>query len=81
MLDITGGDEDTVQAVMAALEERWGDLGHRPGTPGSRRARGASPDLRRRPAPGTGVTLAGGLGKPCVGRACQAPLTSPFRLE
>ncbi|MEV6735340.1 DUF6207 family protein [Streptomyces sp. NPDC051364] len=23
VLDITGGDEDTVPAVMAALEERW----------------------------------------------------------
>lgn len=25
--DITGGDEDTVRAVMAALEERWATSG------------------------------------------------------
>ncbi|MGP3691132.1 DUF6207 family protein [Streptomyces sp. IBSNAI002] len=27
VLDITGGDEDTVRAVMAALEERWATSG------------------------------------------------------
>ncbi|MER5935128.1 DUF6207 family protein [Streptomyces sp. NPDC002054] len=27
VLDITGGDEVTVQAVMAALEERWATSG------------------------------------------------------
>ncbi|MFI8341947.1 DUF6207 family protein [Streptomyces sp. NPDC085639] len=27
VLDITGGDEDTVQAVVAALEERWAASG------------------------------------------------------
>ncbi|MFF2012993.1 DUF6207 family protein [Streptomyces sp. NPDC058195] len=41
VLDITGGDEETVRAVMAALEERWAtsgiSLAHRaPGAPGVR---------------------------------------------
>ncbi|WP_306324553.1 DUF6207 family protein [Streptomyces venezuelae] len=27
VVDITGGDEDTVLAVMAALEERWATSG------------------------------------------------------
>ncbi|MFE6274423.1 DUF6207 family protein [Streptomyces goshikiensis] len=27
VLDITGGDEDTVRAVMTALEERWATSG------------------------------------------------------
>ncbi|MCX5192319.1 DUF6207 family protein [Streptomyces sp. NBC_00249] len=33
MLDITGGDEDTVRAVMAALEERWAASGIGPVRP------------------------------------------------
>ncbi|MFE9468753.1 DUF6207 family protein [Streptomyces virginiae] len=41
VLDITGGDEDTVRAVMAALEERWatsgvGPVRRDPGEPGAR---------------------------------------------
>ncbi|MFE7620522.1 DUF6207 family protein [Streptomyces sp. NPDC057496] len=41
VLDITGGDEDTVRAVMAALEERWatsgvGSVRRDPGEPGVR---------------------------------------------
>ncbi|MFE5563124.1 DUF6207 family protein [Streptomyces sp. NPDC056544] len=41
VLDITGGDEDTVQAVMATLEERWATSGiapvrRDPGEPGVR---------------------------------------------
>ncbi|MEU4729688.1 DUF6207 family protein [Streptomyces sp. NPDC023588] len=41
VLDITGGDEDTVRAVMAALEERWatsgvGPVRRDPGEPGVR---------------------------------------------
>ncbi|MFK0237735.1 DUF6207 family protein [Streptomyces vinaceus] len=41
VLDITGGDEDTVRAVMAALEERWatsgvGPVRRGPGEPGVR---------------------------------------------
>ncbi|MEV7544925.1 DUF6207 family protein [Streptomyces sp. NPDC089915] len=41
MLDITGGDEDTVRAVMSALEERWATSGivpmrRDPGEPGVR---------------------------------------------
>ncbi|MEU4356294.1 DUF6207 family protein [Streptomyces virginiae] len=41
VLDITGGDEDTVRAVMAALEERWATSGispvrRDPGEPGAR---------------------------------------------
>ncbi|MFD9302128.1 DUF6207 family protein [Streptomyces sp. NPDC060048] len=41
VLDITGGDEDTVQAVMATLEERWATSGiapvrREPGEPGVR---------------------------------------------
>ncbi|MFD9419495.1 DUF6207 family protein [Streptomyces goshikiensis] len=41
VLDITGGDEDTVPAVMAALEERWATSGiapvrRNPGEPGVR---------------------------------------------
>jgi hypothetical protein len=41
VLDITAGDEETVRAVMAALEERWATSGislvHRePGAPGIR---------------------------------------------
>ncbi|WP_328792838.1 DUF6207 family protein [Streptomyces sp. NBC_00273] len=41
VLDITGGSEDSVQAVMAALEKRWAISGigpvHRdPGKPGVR---------------------------------------------
>lgn len=41
VLDITGGDEDTVRAVMAALEERWATSGivpvrRDPGEPGVR---------------------------------------------
>ncbi|WP_327135442.1 DUF6207 family protein [Streptomyces sp. NBC_01343] len=37
MLDITGGDEETVQAVTAALEERWATSGIGPVRRGSRR--------------------------------------------
>ncbi|MFI8281082.1 DUF6207 family protein [Streptomyces sp. NPDC085929] len=41
VLDITGGDEDTVRAVMAASEERWatsgiGPVRRDPGEPGVR---------------------------------------------
>ncbi|MER6782212.1 MULTISPECIES: DUF6207 family protein [unclassified Streptomyces] len=41
VLDITGGDEDTVRAVMATLEERWatsgiGPVRSDPGEPGVR---------------------------------------------
>ncbi|MFB7852355.1 DUF6207 family protein [Streptomyces sp. NPDC056053] len=41
VVDITGGDEDTVRAVMAALEERWatsgvGPVRRDPGEPGVR---------------------------------------------
>lgn len=41
VLDITGGDVDTVRAVMAALEERWatsgvGPVRRDPGEPGVR---------------------------------------------
>ncbi|MFI0203839.1 MULTISPECIES: DUF6207 family protein [Streptomyces] len=41
VLDITGGDEDTVRAVMTALEERWatsgiGPVRREPGEPGVR---------------------------------------------
>ncbi|MGW7349295.1 DUF6207 family protein [Streptomyces sp. NPDC054854] len=41
VLDITGGDEDTVRAVMAALEECWatsgvGPVSRDPGEPGVR---------------------------------------------
>ncbi|AXE27962.1 hypothetical protein C0216_30675 (plasmid) [Streptomyces globosus] len=41
VLDITGGDEDTVRAVMASLEERWatsgiGPVRRDPGEPGVR---------------------------------------------
>lgn len=41
VLDITGGDEDTVRAVMTALEERWatsgmGPMRRDPGEPGVR---------------------------------------------
>ncbi|GLX42180.1 hypothetical protein Sros01_82520 [Streptomyces roseochromogenus] len=41
VLDITGGDEDTVRAVMAALEEHWatsgtGPMRRDPGEPGVR---------------------------------------------
>ncbi|ATZ22063.1 hypothetical protein SLAV_38725 [Streptomyces lavendulae subsp. lavendulae] len=41
VLNITGGDEDTVRAVMAALEERWatsgvGPVRRDPGEPGVR---------------------------------------------
>ncbi|MFE3632064.1 DUF6207 family protein [Streptomyces goshikiensis] len=41
VLDITGGDEDTVQAVMTALEEPWATSGivpmrRDPGEPGVR---------------------------------------------
>ncbi|MFI8280984.1 DUF6207 family protein [Streptomyces sp. NPDC085929] len=41
VLDITGGDEDTVQALMAALENRWatsgiGPVRRDPGEPGVR---------------------------------------------
>ncbi|MFJ6017526.1 DUF6207 family protein [Streptomyces sp. NPDC092952] len=41
VLDITGGDEDTVRIVMAALEERWATSGispvqREPGVPGVR---------------------------------------------
>ncbi|MFJ9576151.1 DUF6207 family protein [Streptomyces sp. NPDC101191] len=41
VLDITGGDEDTVRAVMTALEERWATSGivpmrRDPGEPGVR---------------------------------------------
>ncbi|MFI5867285.1 DUF6207 family protein [Streptomyces sp. NPDC051546] len=41
VLDITGGDEDTVRAVMAGLEERWATSGivpvrRDPGEPGVR---------------------------------------------
>ncbi|MER5418137.1 DUF6207 family protein [Streptomyces virginiae] len=35
VLDITGGDEDTVRAVMAALEERWATSGIVPMIPAS----------------------------------------------
>ncbi|MGW6705490.1 DUF6207 family protein [Streptomyces sp. NPDC054956] len=41
VLDITGGDEDTVRAVMAGLEARWATSGivpvrRDPGEPGVR---------------------------------------------
>lgn len=41
VLDITGGDEDTVRAVITALEERWatsgtGPVRREPGEPGVR---------------------------------------------
>ncbi|WP_331718983.1 DUF6207 family protein (plasmid) [Streptomyces virginiae] len=41
VLDITGGDEDTVRAVMATLEGRWATSGivpvrREPGQPGVR---------------------------------------------
>ncbi|MEU3408575.1 DUF6207 family protein [Streptomyces sp. NPDC006670] len=38
VLDITGGDEDTIRAVMAALEDRWATSGVDPdaGIPASR---------------------------------------------
>ncbi|MER5748065.1 DUF6207 family protein [Streptomyces sp. NPDC002225] len=41
VLDITAGDEETVRAVMAALEERWATSGislvcREPGAPGVR---------------------------------------------
>ncbi|KOU27990.1 DUF6207 family protein [Streptomyces sp. WM6368] len=41
LLDITGGYEDTVRAVMASLEERWatsvvGPVRRDPGEPGAR---------------------------------------------
>ncbi|WP_445270410.1 DUF6207 family protein [Streptomyces sp. DSM 41634] len=41
VLDITGGDEDTVRAVMVTLEERWATSGiapvrRDPGEPGVR---------------------------------------------
>ncbi|WP_405959439.1 DUF6207 family protein (plasmid) [Streptomyces sp. NBC_00868] len=56
VLDITGGDEDTVRAVMAALEERWATSGlvpmyRDPGEPGVR-------GLRRHPASGAGGSVA-----------------------
>ncbi|MEE1766684.1 DUF6207 family protein [Streptomyces sp. JV185] len=40
VLDITGGDEDTVRAVMTALEERWATssispVRRKPGAPGT----------------------------------------------
>ncbi|MFD3780277.1 hypothetical protein [Streptomyces sp. NPDC058612] len=40
---------------MTALEERWATSGIGPVRRGSRRARGAGPGLRRRPAPGTRI--------------------------
>ncbi|WP_229344014.1 DUF6207 family protein [Streptomyces flavotricini] len=45
VLDITGGDEDTVQAVMAPLEERWATSGAPPSTTSPRPA----PALPSRP--------------------------------
>ncbi|MFD7026554.1 DUF6207 family protein [Streptomyces sp. NPDC059917] len=62
--DITGGDEDTVRAVAAALEERWATSGYRLGAQRSRRARCPGAGLRRRPAPGTREPVAESLGKP-----------------
>ncbi|MFD9575347.1 DUF6207 family protein [Streptomyces sp. NPDC059982] len=51
VLDITGGDEDTVRAVMATLEERWATPGIVPyaGTPASTvSGRGFTPTSRAR---------------------------------
>ncbi|WP_260146423.1 DUF6207 family protein [Streptomyces sp. 2132.2] len=70
VLDITGGGEDTVRAVMAELEERWATSGIGPVRRGSGRARCPGPDLRRRPAPGTGSPIATAPGQASSLRAC-----------
>ncbi|MFF7183515.1 DUF6207 family protein [Streptomyces sp. NPDC008121] len=77
VLDITGGDEDTVRAVMAALEERWatsgiGPMRRDPGEPGVR-ARIYADVLR----PGREAHSHRPLGKPPSRRACPGAQACP----
>ncbi|MFI6006412.1 DUF6207 family protein [Streptomyces sp. NPDC051366] len=74
VLDITGGDEDTVQAVMAALKERWatsglvpvrqdpGEPGVGPGSTPMSCARGGSTRSRK-----PGQAVAGGVPRVALG--------------
>ncbi|KPI33417.1 hypothetical protein OV450_6614 [Actinobacteria bacterium OV450] len=67
VLDITGGDEDTVRAVMAALEEHWatsgvGPVRRDPGEPGVRA--GSTPTSCAR----DGTVREWSLGKPFTKR-------------
>ncbi|MEV7560167.1 DUF6207 family protein [Streptomyces sp. NPDC089795] len=64
VMDITGGDEDTVRAVMAALEEHWATSGvgpvRRGGSPAS--GPGSTPTSCAR----DGTVREWSLGKPFV---------------